>query len=125
MDTRSKSNVEFLTEVNDVLARHETSFDETKHDLHEMKQNLNEMKQNFSQGPTPPVADQTNEGITSTSELPTPQDGRPQETEDLANAMIELAGGKELLLRGVQVEAADGTDEADQGLEAVREQGDA
>ncbi|KAI9153787.1 hypothetical protein LWI28_016552 [Acer negundo] len=44
----------------------------------------------------------------------TPQDSRPQETEDLVEAMTELAEGKEVLatprvpeIEGVQAEAAD------------------
>jgi hypothetical protein len=49
MDTRSKSNAEFRTEVTDILTRHESSFDETKQDVNEMKHDLNEIKQNFSQ----------------------------------------------------------------------------
>ncbi|KAI9181692.1 hypothetical protein LWI28_017599 [Acer negundo] len=44
--------------------------------------------------------DQTDVGITSASKLSTPHDARPQEIEDLAEAMIELAGeGEEFLLR--------------------------
>ncbi|KAI9191872.1 hypothetical protein LWI28_014822 [Acer negundo] len=39
-------------------------------------------------GPTPPAMGQIGEGITLASELPTQQDGRPQETKDLAEAMI-------------------------------------
>ncbi|KAI9194099.1 hypothetical protein LWI28_003088 [Acer negundo] len=52
--------------------------------------------------PPPPVpivpsksqlrVDRTDEGITSASELLISEDGRPQETEDLVKAMIELAG---------------------------------
>ena len=49
MDTRSKSNAEFRTEVTDILTRHESSFDETKQDVNAMKHDLNEIKQNFSQ----------------------------------------------------------------------------
>nr|TKS00522.1 hypothetical protein D5086_0000182490 [Populus alba] len=48
MDTRSKSNAEFRTEVTDILTRHESSFDETKQDVNAMKHDLNEIKQNFS-----------------------------------------------------------------------------
>ena len=45
MDTRSKSNAEFRTEVTDILTRHESSFDETKQDVNAMKHDLNEIKQ--------------------------------------------------------------------------------
>jgi len=49
MDTRSKSNAEFQTEVTGILTCHESSFDEMKQDVNEMKHNLNEIKQKFSQ----------------------------------------------------------------------------
>ncbi|KAI9200072.1 hypothetical protein LWI28_002330 [Acer negundo] len=43
------------------------------------------------QGPTVPAVGQKNKGITPAFELSTPQNGRPQETKDLAEVMIELA----------------------------------
>ncbi|KAI9174853.1 hypothetical protein LWI28_023672 [Acer negundo] len=41
-------------------------------------------------GPTSHVASQTNKGITSTSKLPTSQDGRPQEIKDLEEVQAEV-----------------------------------
>ncbi|KAI9200494.1 hypothetical protein LWI28_008973 [Acer negundo] len=85
-----------------------------------------------SPGRTFPVAGQTDKDITSASELATPQDGRPQETKDLVEAMIELAEEEGVPttpevpeIERVQAEAVDCTGEVDQGLEVAREQGDA
>ncbi|KAI9194090.1 hypothetical protein LWI28_003026 [Acer negundo] len=43
MDTRSKSNAEFRTEVSDVLTRHESSFDHLNNNFNNLTNNYNQV----------------------------------------------------------------------------------
>ncbi|KAI9176334.1 hypothetical protein LWI28_001501 [Acer negundo] len=85
------------------------------------------------QRPTPSSIGQITEVITSAFEFPNQQDGKTQETEGLAEAMIELVGGKEVLttprvqgIEEVQDEASTkGTEDSvvkDQGIDVGKDQ---